>query len=54
LIVKPEKKRPLEDLNEDRRIILKRDIKDIRRKGLDWIHLAQNRVRRWVLVSTVP
>jgi hypothetical protein len=52
LVEKPEGKRSLEDLGVDGRIILEL-IRKTGWKGVDWIHVAQDRDQWRALVNTV-
>jgi hypothetical protein len=51
LAVKPDRKRPLEDLNVNGRIILK-IISQIFDRDVNWIHMAQDRDRWRAPVNT--
>jgi hypothetical protein len=53
LVGKPKRKRPLGRRrcrwDDDNGM----DLREIRREGVDWIHLAQNRDNWWALANTV-
>jgi hypothetical protein len=50
---KPEGKRPLRRLRHTWEDGIKMDLRKIGWKGVDWIHLAQDRDWCWALVNTV-
>jgi hypothetical protein len=39
------------DVDIDGRIVLRWDLKKIGREGMDWIHVAQDKVQWWTLVN---
>jgi hypothetical protein len=53
LVGKPEGKRPLERLRRRWEDGMKMDLREIGWGGVGWIHLAQDRVRWWAVVSAV-
>jgi hypothetical protein len=53
LVEKPELKRPLGRSRHRWMVNVKRDLGEIRRGGVDWIDLAQNRDECKALVNTV-
>ena len=53
LVGKPEGKRPLERPRRRWEDNIKMDLQEVGYGGLDWIELAQDRDRWWVLVNAV-
>jgi hypothetical protein len=53
LVGKPEGKRPFGRPRRRREDNIKLDIREIGRKGVDWMHLVQDRDQCWDLVNTV-
>jgi len=53
LVVKPEKKRPVRRPGCSWEDNIRKDLREIECKGVDWIHLAQDRGRWPALVNTV-
>jgi hypothetical protein len=48
LVRKPDEQKPLE-----RPRYRRENLEDVRREGLDWIHLVQNRDQWWALMNAV-
>jgi len=54
LVGKPDAKNHLEDLGVDgRKKNIKRDLKEIKWEGVDWVHLAHDRAQWWAVLNTV-
>jgi len=53
LVGKPEGKRPLGRRRCKWEDNIRMDLKEIWWEGVEWVHLAQVRDRRWVIVNTV-
>jgi hypothetical protein len=53
LVGKPEGKRPLRRPRSRQEDNIKMDVRKVGLEGVDWIHLAQDRDRWWVLMNTV-
>jgi hypothetical protein len=53
LVAKPEGKRPFKRLWHRWEDNIKMDLQKVGCGGMDWINLAQDRDRRWELVSVV-
>jgi hypothetical protein len=53
ILGKPEGKRTLRRTRRRWEDNIKMDLRETGMKDVDWIHLAQNRVRWWALVNTV-
>ena len=51
VVAKSKKRNHYEDLGVDGKIIT-RDLKEIRRKGFEWIHVAQCKHKREAVVNT--
>jgi hypothetical protein len=49
----PEGKRPLETSRHRWEDNIRKDLREIGYKVVDWIHLAQHRAKWWALVKTV-
>ena len=52
-IGRPEEKRPFGTPRRSWKDNIKKDIQEVRWRGVDWIHLARDRDRWWALVNTV-
>jgi hypothetical protein len=53
LVGKSEGKRPFRRPRRRRKDDIKTDLREIGLEGMDWIHMAQDRDKRRVLVNTV-
>jgi hypothetical protein len=43
----------MEGLSVDGNIILDFDLREVQSEGVDWMHLVQDRVQRWVPLNVV-